>query len=402
MNKIIKKYTVIGITLLAMTLIYACGSPESSDDSSHPVTKTEKYTCPMHPQIVQDKPGTCPICKMDLVLVTDKSKDAASLMLSESQIQLANIRTLKVGEGSFNTSKVLNGRIVINPEQTEIISSRVAGRIEQLFIKETGRQLAKGEPVLQIYSEQLQVLQQDYLLQLRQVAAFPSEKIYQSLRNSAKSKLKLFGYSDTQIASLAKSNKVSPLLTVYATASGVVNEINVSEGQYVAEGSPIMRLENFSRLWIEADVYPSEINQVAIGSVLKVSVNGLPELSQNARVDFISPALNPSTQRLTIRAVINNSAGKFQPGMQANVFLSTGRITKAVSLPLEAVIRDESGAHVWIKSKDNTFTSRNVVTGAEDENQIVITSGISNGEEVVSSGAYLLHSEFILKKGTTQ
>ena len=335
---------------------------------------------------------------MDLVLMNDKGTET-SLMLSESQMQLANIRTIKVGDGSFNTSKVLNGRLVTNPEQTELISSRIPGRIERLFIKETGRKLSKGEPVYQVYSEQLQVLQQDYLLQLKQVAAFPGEEIYRSLRDAARNKLKLFGYSAAQISALQKGNSVTPVVTVYAPASGVVNEINVAEGQYIAAGSPILRLENFNRLWIEADVYPSEIHEVALGSMVKVVVNGLPESSQNAKVDFISPALSPSTQRLTIRAVIDNRSGNFQPGMQANVFLSTGKISNVVSLPLEAVIRDENGAYVWINTGDNTFTFRKVITGAEDAKQIIITSGIVNGEEVVSSGAYLLHSEFLLKKG---
>lgn len=395
----LKRLNTLWICLLAASLLFACTGPKPSEDhSSH---AGEKYTCPMHPQIVQDKPGTCPICKMDLVLSTDKSTDAASLMLSESQMQLANIKTIRVGEGSFSSSKVLNGRLITNPEQTEVVSSRVAGRVERLFIRETGRKVSAGEAILQLYSEQLQVLQQDYLLQLKQVAAFPGEKVYQSLRDAARNKLKLFGYSNAQIKALERSNKVSPILTVHASSSGVVNEINVSEGQYVAEGSPLLRLENFNRLWLEADVYPSEIEQVRVGSLLTVTINGMPEFSANARVDFISPALNPSTQRLNIRAVVNNAEGRFQPGMQATALLNTGSVSKAVSLPLQAVIRDENGAYVWIKTSDHTFSSRKVTTGPEDQSQIVVVSGIKNGEEVVSSGAYLLHSEYVLKKGIT-
>jgi Cu(I)/Ag(I) efflux system membrane fusion protein len=354
----------------------------------------------MHPQIVSDKPGTCPICKMDLVPM-QKAGTKTSLMLSESQIQLANIRTIKVGEGNFNTSKSLTGRLVTNPQSTELVSSRFPGRIERLYVRETGQQVAKGQPLYQIYSEQLQVLQQDYLLQVRQVAAFPGEKIYISLKEAAKNKLKLFGYSDAQISSLGKSNQLSPTVTIYAPASGVASEIMVTEGQYIGEGSGIVRLENYSRLWVEADLYPSEIDVVKLGSIIKVVVSGSENIAQNARVDFISPAINPSTQRLTIRAAIGNASGKFQAGMQATVLLATGTITKAVRLPVEAVIRDENGAHVWIKA-NNSFSERKVTTGAEDASQIVVTSGITNGEEVVSSGAYLLHSESVLKKGGSQ
>lgn len=392
----VKRILRLFVVLICILLVQAC----NQKDLGHQHQEGEKYTCPMHPQIVQDKPGTCPICKMDLVPVKNTASDA-SLMLNDSQIQLANVTTMKVGAGSFSTAKILNGRLVTNPEQTEIISSRVAGRVEQLYVKETGRRITKGEAILQIYSEQLQVLQQDYLLQLRQVAAFPGEKIYQSLRDAAKNKLKLFGYSDAQISALAKSNRVSATVTVYATASGVVNEINVSEGQYVSEGSSLLRLESYDRIWVEADIYPSETSQVVVGSMLRIAVGGFPDQTLMARVDFVSPAIDPNTQRITIRAVLPNAAGTFQPGMQANVFLATGKVTNAISLPLDAVIRDESGAQVWIKTKDNTFTSRKVTTGAEDANQIVIISGISNGEEVVTTGAYLLYSEYVLKHETT-
>ncbi len=388
---------------MMMTLFMACKS-KSSDDASHSMNnddhQNQQYTCPMHPQIIRDKPGLCPICKMDLVPV-QKTGTGALLMLSESQMQLANIRTIKVGEGTFNTSKSLTGRLVTNPQNTELISSRLPGRIERLFVKEAGQRVLKGQPLYQIYSEQLQVLQQDYLLQLRQVASFSGERIYVSLREAAKNKLKLFGYSDAQIRSLSKANQVSPTVTVYARSTGVAIEIMVTEGQYISEGSAIIQVENYGRLWVEADLYPSEIDQVKLGSILKVLVNGFEGTAQNAKVDFISPAINPSTQRLTIRAAIDNASGRFQAGMQANVLLSTATITKAVSLPIEAVIRDENGARVWIKSK-SSFSERKVTTGAEDASQIVVTSGIANGEEVVSSGAYLLHSESVLKKGGSE
>jgi len=356
-----------------------------------------KYTCPMHPQIVAEGPGTCPICKMDLVPV-NSAGGKNELSLSESQIQLANIHTILINRGDFSTSKVLNGRLIVNPEQTEVISSRYAGRIEKLFVKEMGRSVSKGQPLFQIYSEELQTLQQDYLLQLKQVAAFPDEQIYQSMREAAKNKLRLFGYSDAQIRRLTETIKTAPLLTVYSTASGIVSELNVSEGQYLTEGSQVLKLENFSQLWLEMDVYPNELKNISIGTKVQASINGISEGEQTLIIDFISPQMDPSSQILKVRAPIKNP-GNLQAGMQATVFLPLAKISDAMSLPLDAVVRDEKGAHVWIKTAKNTFSPRMVRTGEEDSERIIILSGLEDVKEVVISGAYLLSSEFILKKG---
>lgn len=357
----------------------------------------EKYTCPMHPQIMNDGPGSCPICKMDLVPVS-ASGGKNELTLSESQIQLANVRTMKINSSGFKTSKILNGRLMADENRSEIISSRYAGRIDRLFIKETGRQVSKGQALYQIYSEQLQTLQQDYLLQLKQVAAFPSEKIYQSMRDAAKNKLRLFGYTDAQIQALNQGTALKPLLTVYSRSSGIVKELNISEGQYLLEGSQVMKLESFDQLWLEIDIYPSEMQEIKTGTKVNFIVNGIQTKEQSAIIDFISPEMNASTQILKARAVVKNS-GLMQPGMQVSVFLPKAEVASALSLPLEAVVRDEKGAHVWIKTGTNTFSPKMVRTGDEDQDRILIVSGLENTNEVVISGAYLLSSEFILKKG---
>jgi len=352
----------------------------------------------MHPQIVQDAPGTCPICNMDLVPM-NRGGNEMELTLNASQIQLAGVQTLKVGTSSFGSSKVLNARLLSNPEATEVIASKFPGRIEKLFVKETGRMLAAGSPVFSIYSEELLTLQQDYLLQVKQVAAFPAEKIYLTLKNAAANKLSLFGYSQKQIKALINADQTSARITVFAKRSGLVKEINVSEGAYINEGTAVVSLEDLEQLWVQADVYPSEVNLLKTGMNVNLKVNGIQKPGQTMQIDYISPQLNPGTQLLTIRGKVENPSGDLQPGMQAVVLLPSATVNNAIRLPLEAVIRSAEGPHIWIKNGKNTFTPRNVVTGAEDAKVIVITSGLKGGEEVVISGAYLLYSEFVLKKG---
>jgi len=390
-RKILVGLILISLGYLVFTLL-SCKDPEQDKNA-----KAGKYTCPMHPQIVNNGPGSCPICGMDLVPV-NSSGGKNELSLSESQIQMANIRTMKVSSSSFSTSKVLNGRLIVNPERTAVVSSRYSGRIEKLFVKATGGRVYKGQALFQVYSEELQTLQQDYLLQLKQVAAFPDEKIYTSMREAAKNKLYLFGVSDAQIRALDQNGKTSPLLTVFSNVSGTVTELNVSEGQYVAEGTQVLKLENFDQLWLEMDVYPNEIAGLSIGTKVKVSINGMNENEQTVLIDFISPQLDPYTQVIKVRAPIQNP-GNLQAGMQATVFLPVSEMTDAISLPLDAVLKDEKGSHVWVKTAKNTFSPRMVKTGAESSDQIIILSGLEDVNEVVISGAYLLSSEFILKKG---
>ncbi|WP_306552108.1 efflux RND transporter periplasmic adaptor subunit [Daejeonella sp.] len=390
-RKIVVSLILISLGYLVFTL------PSCKDPEHDKTTKAGKYTCPMHPQIVNNGPGSCAICKMDLVPL-NSSGGKNELSLSDSQIQMANVQTVKISSSSFSTSKVLNGRLVVNPERSALVSSRYSGRVEKLYIREIGGKIKKGQALFQVYSEELQTLQQDYLLQLKQVAAFPDEKIYGSMREAAKNKLRLFGLSDAQIRSLDQGAKASPLLTVFSNAAGTVTELNITEGQYITEGSQVLKLENFDQLWLEMDVYPSEISGLTIGMKVKALINGISENEQTLQIDFISPQLDPSTQILKVRAPIQNF-GNLQAGMQATVFLPVSEISDAMSLPLDAVVRDEKGAHVWIKTAKNTFSPRMVKTGEESSDQIIILSGLEDVKEVVISGAYLLSSEFIFKKG---
>lgn len=393
-----KNITYILLLVLGVVVISSCGSDkQNKKETEETAVGKEVFTCPMHPQIKHEGPGSCPICGMDLVPAS-AAGDGTTLKLSERQIQLANIRTETLRPAAFNTSKALNGRLVSDPQGSKVIASRYAGRIDRLFIQQTGVQVSAGQALFQIYSEQLQVLQQDYLLQLKQVAAFPQEKIYRTLRDAAMNKLRLYGYQAKQISALAAADKVSPLITVYAESSGVVTTLNVTQGQYIEEGTTLMQLDDLHKLWLEADVYPSEVNSIKVGTTLDVGINGFAGKTYKVKVDFIAPQLDPATQILKIRAPFTNNE-QFQAGMQATVWLPQSQVSHAISLPLDAVIREENASYAWIKTGKGTFSPRKVTTAEEDDSKIVVTSGLDDAKEVVVSGTYLLNSEFILKRG---
>lgn len=386
------KYIII---LLFFGGIVAC----FDDKKTVSTTNNElRYTCPMHPQIIENKMGSCPICAMDLVKVSQQQKNKG-LTLMENQIKLANIKTIKIGESSFQDRKLINARLINNPLNTQIISSKFSGRVDQLYFQETGLKVNKGQALYKIYSEELLTLQRDYILNFKQQKTFPQEKIYKTLLSGARNKLVLYGYSAQQINALANSNQTNPYITVYAPISGIITELNIDEGQYVTEGSPVFKLENFDTLWVEADIYPSEMGEIKVGQSIEISVSGFENQPINAKIEFVSPQLNDASQILTIRSSIKNINNNYQSGMQANLSFAYFSKNNGLTLPVDAVLRDESGNHIWVKTNKSDFEYRMVEIESENEKSVLIKSGVKEGEEIVISGAYLLTSEYILKKG---
>ncbi|MNK12634.1 Cation efflux system protein CusB precursor [compost metagenome] len=391
----IKRMAILAI--LPSIFIAAC-SNEKKPEAGAVKEKQQTFTCPMHPQIIKHEMGTCPICGMDLVPF-EKNSDDKALKIDEKRQALANITTIVIGENILSGGKELNGRLTVNPEQSSYISSRIAGRIEQLYVRETGVKVSKGQPLYKLYSEQLATLQQEYLMAVAQEKQFQGDKIERQIVASAKQKLLLYGQSESQVQQLLKTQKKDPFVVFYAPESGVVAELLVTQGQYVTEGNPILRLEGYGQLWVEADVYPAEAAKIKQGQKVKVVVAGWEDQPQEMTISFITPSLQSGTQLTQIRGSIPNPGNQWQPGLQANVFLPSGNKSKVLTLPVDAVIRDGKGMHVWIKTGKDSFEPRLVKTGTENDNQVEISEGLTNGDQVVVTGAYLLYSEYILKKG---
>ncbi|RQO69987.1 efflux RND transporter periplasmic adaptor subunit [Pedobacter sp. KBW06] len=391
----IQKFALLA--LVPSVFIAACSSEEKKAGGEK-AAKKQTFTCPMHPQVVKDEMSTCPICGMDLVPF-EKNSNEKALTVDEKRQALANITTMVIGVNNLSGAKQLNGRLTVDPEQSSYISSRIAGRIEQLYIRETGVAVKKGQPLYQLYSEQLATLQQEYLMAIAQEKQFPGEKIEKQIVESAKQKLLLYGQSAAQVQQLQHTQKKNPYITFFAPEGGVVAELSVNQGQYVTEGGPILRLEGYGNLWVEADVYPNEAKGIKEGQRVKVVIPGWEDQPQEMTISFITPALQSGTQLTQIRGSIPNPNLQWQPGAQANVFLPSGSKTEVLTLPVDAVIRDGKGMHVWIKKGKDSFEPKLVSTGQENYNQVEITAGLQNGEQVVVTGAYLLYSEYILKKG---
>lgn len=382
------------VYIVAIIVLAACQEKKAAKDPD------VYYTCSMDPQIVSNKPGKCPICKMELAPVKRSSAmQSDNIELSDQQIQLGNIETDTIKTGDVENEIVLTGTLNLDATKTTSVSARIMGRIEKLHVKNIGDHVYKEMPLYELYSEELNNAKQEYKLAVQRRKLFTEQSVidFEDIIESARNKLRLWGMTNNQIAALENEKQTAVTTTFYSNESGYVTSVDVTEGGYVMEGGTIIQLADLSSLWAEAQVYATQLSQVPRGGTARVEIP-LAGLKINGKVEFINPEISPDSRINLLRITIPNPGNKLKPGMPAYVIMETGN-RNSLTLPTDAVIRDSRGATVWLKSGTNTFRSQMVSTGLESNGVIEITKGLESGDVVVVRGTYLLHSEFIFKRG---
>lgn len=452
MNRICNRTNI----LIALAIIVVGGgavvllnsSLEGDPDSSVAVSG-QIWTCSMHPQVRLPRPGKCPICSMPLIRIAapiagkSTSETFASMLeLSEHARAMSSVETFPVQRRKMSREIRAVGKVQYNETALANITTRVEGYVERLFVDYTGIEVNPGDHLVEIYSPDLLVAQQELLV------ALDSQR-NSSLVESARRKLLLWGLTQEQVDDLVRNKKVSDRITLFSPIRGTVTEKMVVEKAMVKPGEMLYRLANLESVWIYLDIYEYELPWVQYGQMVEIKSEAIPGQSFSGRVWFISPVLNEETRTVKVLLNINNTEHKLKPGMYVSAviraeLLSDGKpaptgvegqwscpmhplVLKAeagecpvckmelvqipgtpagakpageqlvLAVPVTAVLDSGVRKLVYVEKSKGQFVPVEIVTGPRTDDSYLVLSGLNEGDKVVTRGNFLLDSQFQIR-----
>jgi len=410
------KLSIIIITIAVSFLNWNCTSSNNQEmkTDEHAEHKTnEYYTCPMHPSVRSDKPGACPVCGMALVKKTIEETEASSqnsevnkslgaVTLSPSKQMLASVSTTVAKKMKLQKEIRAVGKIDYAEPNFRHISARFSGRLEKLYLTFTGQKVQQGDAVAEVYSPEIISAQREFLLAQNSFEEIQQSGIdlsdAQTLLEQAKQKLLRFGFTDEQIFELHETKQPKDVVKIFSQINGTVMKKNVNVQQYVNEGETMYDVADLSVVWMNADVYESEMQLIRLGQEVEATSETYPNEKFDGKIIFISPTIDASSRTVRVRVEFPNQNEKLKLEMFVNAKIKID-LDESVVVPQSAIISAGNRKVVWIQKSEKVFEPRNVTLGASAENYVQILSGVEKGETVVTSGGYLLDSESQLQMG---
>jgi Cu(I)/Ag(I) efflux system membrane fusion protein len=307
----------------------------------HAAVSGIEYYCPMHPQVMQDEPGSCPICGMTLA----KRKKGENATLPAGVLSRVQLPSLRVRQAGIETAEVsfaplmetltTVGNVSFDERRLATIVSKAAGksRVEKLYVNFTGREVQAGEPLAELYSPELHQAVYELLTATRRADASATqvhtvagrsllEDRRELVRLSAE-KLKRWGITQAQIDEIIAEGKSNVTIPILAATSGTVVKKNVKEGDEVPEGFPMFEIADLSHVWVEAQVFEHQMGRVHEGQPIEATIEAYPGRTFPGTVEFIQPTFDPSTRTVEVRFGLENPDLRLRPGMFATVTLKT-------------------------------------------------------------------------------
>jgi Cu(I)/Ag(I) efflux system membrane fusion protein len=438
----------LGGLLAGGAAVYLVLGPRAGPSAPQAEKKGPRYTCPMHPTIVQDHPGECPICGMQLVpmqegggakgertiafyrspmdpkqtspvprkdemgmdyvpVYQDELKEGgapveglATVNIDPSRQQLIGLRTTEVKRGPVGGSWRTVGRVQVDPTRVRRINVKVGGYVERIFVDFVGKPVRKGEPLFSVYSPELVSAQNEYLLALQTrrslSAAGQLSADGDALVASARRKLQLWDVPESEIERLEKSGEASKSLTFVSPISGVVTAKNVVEGSKIAAGDTPYEVTDLGMVWVMADAYETDLAQVRLGMPATLTLQAYPGRVFDGRVAFVDPLLDPKTRTAKVHVHFPNRTGELKPEMYGEVVLR-GAEREGLIIPLDAVIHTGTKNVVFIDLGEGKFQPREVQLGDASGGEVEVAKGLEPGQKVVTRANFLVDSESRLR-----
>jgi Cu(I)/Ag(I) efflux system membrane fusion protein len=378
--------------------------------AGQPALKKQMYQCPMHLQIIQDHPGTCPICAMDLVPIEDIQGGAstveglATVTIDPTRQQLIGLHTVKVVEGAAGGELRASVRLVPDETRVRRINVKVEGFVEKLYADFVGKPVAKGQPLFSVYSPEFVSAQREFLLALKTQKALSGGSLRQSggdLLESARRRLLLWDVPQDTLDRLEKTDEIQKTLTLRSPIAGVVTAKTIVEGGRVSPSEAPLELTELGHLWAQADIYESELTRVRVGMAAVLQFNTFEGRVFPGRVAFVDPVLDPKSRTLRVRIEVANPKGELKPDMFGEAVLKAGT-RKGLLVPLDAVLDSGTRKVVFVALGEGKFEPREVETGPASGDQVEIRRGLAAGDEVVTGASFLVDSESRLRAALAQ
>ena len=393
---------VAALAAPALYLAAGCGGAKTQ------VAGTKTYICPMHPEIVKDREGSCPICGMDLVKKEEDSSAGrtaetgvpgfATVTIDARRRQLLSLKTAKVERGTFGTGIRTVGRVAFDERRVHRVHTRYEAWVEHVAADFTGKLVRKGEVLAHVYGPELLATQQEVLLALRAVRALGPEadpsarEGAERLLEAARQRLRLWEMADADIAFLEARGEPLRSVPIYAPSSGYVTARTAFQGMRVMPADTLFDLVDLSSVWVLADVYESELPRVKVGQTGRMTLAYRPGRSWAGKVTYVYPSLDEKTRTAKVRLEFANPLEELKPEMFADVVLESAPRT-ALKVPDDAVLDSGTRKVVFVAKGEGVLEPREVTVGEQGGGAWEILSGLTEGEEIALGASFLVDSE---------
>jgi len=355
------------------------------------------YVCPMHPQIVRDEPGSCPICGMDLVKKQPEKQETVeqhpSVTLSAGTIQNMGVRTQKVQQGSLSRTIQTVGYVTYDENKIAHVHPRSTGWVEKLKVRAEGDVVQADQVLLEMYSPEIFAAQEEFLVSLRVGNSKLLGENVTAINTVARQKLRLLAVPEAVINTLIDSGQAVDRIPLLAPQAGIITQLGIREGMYVTPSLELFTIADLSTIWVQIEIYEHQLNWVKVGQQAEITVPALPGQHWQGQVDYIYPQLTQQTRTLKVRLKFNNPQQLLKPNMFAQAEIQVQPKTNVLKIPQEALIVTGAGERVILALDEGRFQPVAVTSGISSQGMVEIRSGLKVNQRIVTSGQFLIDSE---------